>query len=150
MTRYRYIPPNYNAICKEYAHHPLLWDEASESNEKVMLGGEYEEICRDNDNFVTLLKFDGPHNYKHISSLVESDKVKLCPYRVGDFVRFSPTCSEMDIQELLFYNEYDFNDRTRLHKIVHILNEYYIFLDFEDYKEKGFPFRWEDFEKVEQ
>lgn len=149
MRKYRFIPRNYGELCKEYAQHPMFWEEASELNNKIMLGGEYYQKGKAKGGFIKLINVDEQfRSTKHISLLVESDKVKTCPFKVGDQVVCSPKDGGLDITDISQYKELHLDDTQKAHIVVHILNNYYIFLDYENYKEKGFPFRWEDFEKI--
>lgn len=121
-----------------------------EAEDLVMLGGTYSVLStqqQPNGNFYKLLSHAAP---THQDFLELADNVMLCPYNVGDEVIFQPQCSAMELaslQEILHASRLDKPDI--MHRITYVLNEYYIFVDFEFESPWAFPFRWTDFVKRE-
>jgi hypothetical protein len=144
---YYHIPSSYEVLFKHNYHYPYFWEESKETDERIMLGGKYSSVDDSTSEYIHL-KLNANINDSTIHYSQLKEKIDFCPFQIGDIVKFVPKCSKEDTQFLLSLDNYKLKNSN--HKVVHILNKYYIFIDYQDYKEKGIPFRWIDFEKVEK
>lgn len=149
----RVIPRSYVDLSKSFFNDPRKWqDFDSQEDNVVMLGGEYNILSIQKSGGRTWYKLlqNNPNNEAMVSDslIVKSGDLRKCPFQVGDKVIFHPKCSMQDEQFLVSGLEepYGLLDRRKLHDVTCVLNDYFIFVDFDIQSPYSFPFRWEDFE----
>ena len=113
-----------------------------------MLGGEYSIL--DIQGQYVQLTDNNINNCGmcNAGDLVPLSEVRYCDFSVGDQVKFLPKCDHIDIQFLQISLAYSFSEPNKQYRIVEILNDYYIFLDFKPENSSAIPFRWVDFQVV--
>lgn len=150
----RLIPSNYDCIHKSYNLHNYWYAYNAVTDEHVMLGGKYCILTiAKNDNgyiFYSLL----PNAINYGGSVLGDDllldvDVKNCPFKVGDSVKFALTDDEAKRQAFPLWNKaYSFDDKNAIYKVTAVLNDFYIFLNYEKDALNSAPFRWDNFENV--
>ncbi len=139
------IPESYFALSKGFFLYPDTWKNSNRYTDKlIMLGGEYK-ILDIIGQHAKLLDYN--ENYAgmcHLSNMIGVRDISSCPYVIGDAVSFSPKCSEKEKKYLSILDGYSFNKNKR-YEIKLILNNFYIFIDFDITNASAFPFKWNDF-----
>lgn len=150
------IPSSYVNLSKNFFNSPSCWKASNKSSdEKLMLGGTYAivniEKVEGREWFSLLPK--GINNFGKVSSssIVPVENVGSCIFKEGDNVVFRPKCSEEDVKYLeeTMENCYQLSQEDRVHVVTKILNDHYIFIDFNMDDGCAFPFCWQDFRLVE-
>lgn len=149
----RVVPTTHEDVDKSFLNYPKNWREsAGPDDSSVMLGGEYEvlAIIRQGKNVWYQVLSDNTNNNGLVSArIVKSTKeCRLCPYKVGDFVILKPSgvTSEKFFTESAIGRVYELADYEKIHKVTKVLNNYFIFIDYDFDGEYSYPFSWEDFQ----
>ena len=154
--RIRVIPKSYMHLSKAGFLYMNNWFTPNpETDTCVMLGGEYEVLDVEPGNVGRLYRLlpDSPRISGFVSGdeAVPADRVELCPFSVGDTVVFNNTWNEEDyyFKRDELHLRYDYDNPDAVHKITHILNDLYVFLDKEMTEPIGGPFRWQHLSKAD-
>jgi hypothetical protein len=150
----RVIPYSYVGLFKTY-NYVDNWNKTNvQEDDCVMLGGTYQVLeieKEENGNlFYSLLpKGVNKRGWVFEKYLLLNEDVKNCSFNVGDNVVFDLSEEEVKHQSFPLWNKaYSFDDKSKVYKITEILNEFYIFLDYEKSDPNSAPFRWDNFRKV--
>jgi hypothetical protein len=147
------IPPSYKALIKfgfrEIMGYVRLHPE--KADEFIELGGSYtvssRELEQDSDRAFYRLMERAPRIPEKFLEL--SSKVEFCPYQAGDVVKFDPKSDSHDlrtIKSILMATR--LNEAERRHEVTHVINNFFIFVDYGVGDPETFPFRWDDFRKI--
>ena len=137
--KYIYSPDSYFLLykCDWHQEHNLFRQE--DFPDRIALGGIYEAVSED-EKFIYTEK-----NGKILKSRVIPYEEGKYSYNVGDWIIFSPTCTDLEIQSLTYNGNLVIGHK---YKVVRIINYYYLEL----LNEKGDvsnPIRFCDVQKVE-
>jgi hypothetical protein len=150
----RLIPKTYINIFKGY-NSLYHWDSTSVNTDRyVMLGGIYKvlKIIHSSNGSIYYSLLANPENGNASifeDDLIVSSEVKDCPFKVGDKVVLA--LSEDEIKRQYFpvdHRSYNFKDKNTVYTVTEVLNDFYIFLDYEKNDTRSAPFRWDNFVKV--
>lgn len=148
----RAIPHSYSILSKAFLNDESAWHTAdAQHDSRVMLGGAYSILSVRNTTAGSI--------YKVLPHAIESDSlddhtaalskdVRKCPFQIGDRLLFRPQWSSQDFEFLkpLITLHYAFDSKDRTHAVTFVLNDYYVFVDYDKCHSLAFPFRWCDFE----
>lgn len=148
-------PESYARLSKRGFLYRETWGEARDDNEEIMLGGNYSIKSIDFDSGGTIfyrLLDSGNSLVKEsmiYSLVIPASEKKLCPFKIGDLVRFN----SLFIETHSFYLEvigraYRDFDLNCTHKVTHVINEYYVLIDYEKGDRRLSPFAHEHLELV--
>jgi hypothetical protein len=150
----RVIPNSYIALAKHYFNYRDCWNFSTpEIDEKLMLGGTYKILSKNfnaKHKWYVLLK-NNINCMGQISEdfLINEEDFNKCKFKIGEKLKFNPTCTDSDKQYLSAFNtSYSFDEEDQIYEVTHILNNYYIFLKYPKESEYAYPFRWIDFKKL--
>ena len=149
-----FIPRDYSWISKNFFLYPQKWKASNpDTDTNLMLGGKYVvlDTCRSNGyDLYKLLNSCSGIGTATVEELASDDQAIYCPFKVGDTVVANPkTKSNSAWMETCYESSYFFSDKSKLHVIREVLNDYYIFLDYDRGHGASVPLIWEDFEKVD-
>lgn len=153
--RVRVIPASYVDLAKGFFNSPVHWANARASDDEIMLGATYEILGSRMEGtrvWYCLLSSDRNNSGMILRSFLRfAREVPNCEFVEGDEVRFAPKCNSSDIYFLktAMSTCYEFSDPTRSYVVRSVLNGYYIFLNYGIDDGCAFPFRWEDFRRLD-
>lgn len=148
----RIVPKSYIDISETFFNYPECWAESDpEVDTNLMLGGLYNILSISSEEgrkWYSLLA-NGENNMGRVSEalLMPASNFTPCPFEPGDKVVFSPQFDNRDQKFLVsvLNHVYGFMDFSREHIIKEVLNNYFIFVDYDKNSEYAYPFRWIDF-----
>ena len=148
------LPRTYEDIGKSLLLYRERWNASNpKSDIHLMLGGKYTvlEIFeeRGETSYELLENSRRQMGNSWERSLIFEEELNHCPYKVGDTVVVDPR-NERSRKwlETVYKHGYSFSDHFRKHTVTGILNDYYIFLDYDQDDPWAVPLIWEDFRKV--
>lgn len=150
----RVIPYNYVGLFKTYNYIDNWNDANAQEDECIMLGGKYKILSVEREDngsiFYSLLhKNINNKGWAFEKNLMLDKDVSNCPFNVGDNVVLSLSDEEIQQQRFPIWNKaYAFEDKKMIYKITEVLNNFYIFLNYEKDDPNSAPFRWDNFKKV--
>jgi|SRR5690606_446849 len=154
------IPKSYIDLAKAGLNQPDSWAAPNQDTKTIMLGGEYKVLAissmpssyptGSDERFYKLLEDGSSYDALPEKYILPISEFHNCPYKKRDLVFFRPKCSEQDKAYLksIFSSIYRFDDNEKRYEITDIINDYYIFINFDKASPFSFPFRWEDFESA--
>lgn len=145
----RVIPSSYFELCKGYFNSPDKWKLSSrKDNDVVMLGGKYQvldiHVEKSGRYFKLIEKGKNNQDMVHEKFVVLDNDFSPCPFSVGDMVAFDFP-QEMARENMSILQHYDYGAKDKKHLIKYILNDAYVFVDYEPGDPNSFPFAWKDF-----
>ncbi|MGD8712361.1 MAG: hypothetical protein PVG50_05935 [Thiohalophilus sp.] len=148
----RIVPKTYFDLCKAEFNNPSAWELADRfTNGEVMLGGRYEilEILDQQGRrfFRVLESAENMLGFVDESLTLPDQALSTCPYNVGDRVHFCLSRSEIH-KNAAYLKHYEFGDPKVTHTINFVLNDCFVFLDFEIPDFRAFPFLWRHVERL--
>jgi hypothetical protein len=149
----RVIPSSYFELCKGQLNSPAVWKPADHrNNDVVMLGGKYQVLDIHTEKsgryFKLIEKGKNNQDMVHEKFVVPDSDFSPCPFSVGDKVVFD--LSDEKAREMIsFLHLYGYaENKNKEHEVMHILNDYYVFIDNDLGDPHSFPFEWNNFKKI--
>lgn len=151
-TRVR-VKPEYSSMSKNFWLYSEKWrNQDCAKGECLVLGGEYT-VWKIVGQVIYLQdiynRYDVPNTIS-INDLIPETEFKQCSFKIGDIVRpksqfdFNSFKSELPT----YYEKYFKNNHHGEFEVVSILNEHYVFVDYEPLSDYSLPFPCNDFELI--
>ena len=111
--------------------------------------GKKQRTTRKGTQYVTyrLLQIDINHRAWTSDRLLRHvEDVKLCPFHIGDTLRFTPVSTGIDLEVCPIGRDNNpFAPTSDRFTVRNVINDFYVQVDNEAGEESTFPFRWDDF-----
>ena len=152
--RVRFMMYSYDSIMRSTYLLPHLFQKPSLEDKDPRLGGVYtildkkQKAYRNNKyELYRLLQVD--INYRGWTSdrlLRHVEDVKLCPFHIGDILRFTPVSTGIDLEVCpIGRDDHPFASASDRFTVRNVINDFYVQVENEAGEESNFPFRWDDF-----
>lgn len=145
------IRPEYFNMARDFWLYSDKWrGQDTAKGGSLVLGGEYTiwkvvgQAIYLQDKYCS---YDIP-NAVGANDLVLASNFKTCSFKIGDIIKpkrlfdFDSFKSELGT----YYEKYFSKDRHNEHRVVGILNDRYVFIDYEPLSDYSLPFACDDFE----
>ena len=150
----RFMIYSYNVIMRSSYLYPHLYEDPKPEDEDPCLGGIYTILEKKLKSYrgssyesYRLLQIDINHRGWTSDRLLRHlEDVELCPFRVGDTLRFSPVSTGIDLEVCPIGRDNNrFAPTSDRFTVRNVINDFYMQVDNEAGEESNFPFRWDDF-----
>ena len=151
----RFMMYSYDTIMRSGYLSSYYFQRPHANDEEIRLGAIYtileieQRTTRSNTRYTMYRLLEAGVNRLGWTSdrlLRHLEDVKLCPFHIGDTLRFTPVSTGIDLEVCPIGRDNNpFAPTSDRFTVRNVINDVYVQVDNEAGEESNFPFRWDDF-----